>query len=237
VFRPEQTPVVFDEPPIREDDAQTVATFELQESPIEADDTRPRPTVTAAEATSVEHTADEGVYAPEYAIDESRFAPPRETEDTVRSQPAEAALDEVYAPPEAETAAEAPVVEHAEVEDALEPPAEAPEAEAVDEVIAVEAGVTEEIETPSPAAETYSPPMPSEAEPMLPSADPERSAASIWEVFGVPRPSEATEAAPAAAEVEPSAPAPEPVSRTPVVAGQGLRVRLRRDLIRVRRPF
>lgn len=232
MFQPEQTPVVFDEPPVLEDDAQTLSPFAIPEPPIEAEDTRPRPVVTAVEPPAAEQASEESIYTPEYSIDESRFAPPREVEDTVRSE-------QTFAPPQPETPARVEEAEaRAQVEEGSAAEPEQPEEalETITEPLAevheavadeVEAGETEEQQETTPS-------IPAEAEPMLPPADPERSAASIWEIFGVPRPTEVLEAAPAAQD-EPGVQAS--TATTHVMAGQGLRLRLRRNLTRLRRPF
>ncbi len=151
---------------------------------------------------------------------------------------------EPEAAPETETAASAEETEPlgfqppevlpsapAVVEATIEPEAETA---AGDTVNAVESEVTQ----PAPAAPEIKPaPIP---EPLIGEDDTK----SIWERFGIPRPSEiepvpAVEAAPAVAVEAPAPPATPsftPIALPAAPPRTGLRIVLRRKLVRLRRP-
>lgn len=220
-FRPEHPAAIFDEPPVAEGDAQSLASFDFDEPELDIEDTRPRAPIT--ERATAEAAPDESQREPEYFIDESRFAPPREAEDTLPGVLSAAEPEATLSPvmPEAdslETSEPAPVEpEPVESEMGSETPPAADEEQ--------------------PAAESAGSGLPVVEPILLPTASPEHSGESIWEIFGVPRPSETQEAARAPRPDQTADTTPEPVSQPPVKAGQGLRILVRRKLVRLRRPF
>lgn len=208
-LRPASASVVFDEPPVTDDDGQPLEVVAVDEPPVAVEDTRPRPAVTGLEdSVSASDIPPDIEGEPEFLTDMSRFEPPRRVQDT---QPH-------------------PKVEGAAQEESIEPVVEAPSSspEATVEASRVEPKeVPVEIEAVPPTPITVA------LEPEQPKSTAE--VASIWEVFGVERPSETGEMkAVPAEENEPvvmSATSLESPSR------QGLRIRLRRNLVHLRRPL
>jgi hypothetical protein len=222
-FRPPEVSAVFDEPPVTEDDGQALQVFDIDEPPVTVDDTRPRPA--AANLESSVRASDippdmDG--EPEFLADMSVFEPPRRVHDT---QPHPSA--DVFAQNESgeadDEAFKQPLASISQV--ALE----TPQAEVIepDDLRRIDS---------APGSDIASAPSASEIE--QPSSSPTTEVhlgASIWDVFGVQRPTE-TGALNAAPEVE----------REPVVMSsaslaspsrQGLRIRLRRNLVHLRRPL
>lgn len=200
-LRPASTPVMFDEPPVTDDDGQPLEVVAFDEPPVAVDDTRPRPAVTGLDdSVSAADIPPDIEGEPEFLTDMSRFEPPRRVQDT---QPH-------------------PKVEVAAQEESIEPVVEAPSSSPAPEAT-LEASSVEPKEVPAEIEEPTS--TPTEV----------HDGASIWEVFGVERPSETGEMKAVSAEEN------EPVvmSATSLASPsrQGLRIRLRRNLVHLRRPL
>lgn len=214
-LRPAPTPAVFDEPPVTDDDGQPLEVVVIDEPPIAVDDTRPRPVITGLEGNVPESDIPPDVEGePEFLADMSRFEPPRRILDTQPHPKVEIAPAESVHPT-VETHAVSPVPE---VTPDVSPQVEEKEAPA-------------EIEAASPITVAPEPEPPKSLSPTA-EIDPN---ASIWEIFGVERPSETKEMKVVPAEES------EPVVMSATSLGspsrQGLRIRLRRNLVHLRRPL
>ena len=223
-FRPPTTVVGFNEPPITDDDGQALQVIEFAEPPVEVDDTRPRPAVTGLEGTvQASDIPPDMDGEPEFLADVSVFEPPRRDHDT-QPHPQLDIVDQKESAEPSEEVPEQPALSLSQV--ALETPRDEPK----------QAAVSAEVEgVPSsdrPVTEIAS-------EPVQPrSASPTTEVhigSSIWDVFGVQRPSETGEMQAVSAEES------EPIVMSATSVGnasrQGLRIRLRRNLVHLRRPL
>lgn len=218
-FRPPSTPVVFDEPPVDDGDAQELQIMAIDEPPVANDDTRPRPAITSSDAQVVASDVPPDVEGePEFLADLSAFEPPRRDHDTQ---------------PRADVGASAVMAEATPNEAAQEPStsSELPEAVEVASAAPTEPDTPAEADAGLTDAVAESPAAP-ELTPTIDSSNLE-TGKSIWEIFGVERPagvietSNATETGEHVVNSSDSA---------PNESRQGLRIRLRRSLVHLRRP-
>jgi hypothetical protein len=219
MVHPAAVPTGLDEPPVNDDDGQAFEAIALDEPPIAVDDTRPRPAVTGlVESVSESDVPPDIEGEPEFLADMSRFEPPRRVHDTQPHPKIEVDDQGEVVQPGVEQAAQ-PVVNSTTAQPEF-PPIELDDADAESEVASTFATTTvsepEQPKSTSPTTEVH-------------------IGASIWEVFGVERPSETGEMKAVAAEDS------EPVvmSATSLAnpSRQGLRIRLRRKLVQLRRPI
>jgi hypothetical protein len=223
-FHPVGTPEVFDEPPVLGDDGQAIQTYPMDEPPVSVDDTRPRPAIVQLDASVPVSAIPADMNAePEFLADMREFEPPRDAHDTVRNQALDSTPQAVDATTSAEAAEAAPQVASIPPETAVHEPTPA--------ATAPEEGLdTAELVAPPSASQSIEP-----ASVVSPASE-SASATSIWDVFGVQRPSETREIqAVSADESEPVVTSTTSMSSTSRQGG--LRVRLRRNLVHLRRPL
>ncbi len=236
------------------------------EPPRDPSDTQPRkpvaptePTPTAIVEPPAAAAAPETKFEPDAEAENQRFAPPKVGEET---EPLAIPLPEVLpiyraplvddAEPEAEPETTPEPVEELQTQPVVEPDEEA---QIIDDAPMTEAATPivsepEPVVDTAPAAAIEAPPKP-EAQPSTSSVvhpETDEKSATIWEIFGVPRPSETQETttAQSASAAEPSVAVAEPAPVTSLSLEQtsfprgsnrvGLRIVLRRRLVRVRRP-
>lgn len=215
-LRPARTPPVFDEPPVTDDDGQAIQTFGIDEPPVAVDDTRPRPAVAGLESNiPISDIPPDMDGEPEFLADMSVYEPPRGVHDTQpHSIPDVISPDMTAHPSVGEVKQSSLSVSQAAVETPVVEPATAEEK--IEANASPSPSEPEEPGTTSPAPEV-------------------QAAASIWDVFGVQRPSETGEMK----AVTPNEIEPVVISATSLATAsrQGLRIRLRRNLVHLRRPL